>query len=270
MTEPILSMSNSRVKELVKLRESSKQRKERQHFVVEGFSDIKTIFDSGRKLEELYFCRELTQKAGLEKEFGIFEKLDFDLIELGKAPFLKASYRRNADGFLAKVNSWELSMEDIKTSKPQTCIVLDEVEKPGNLGAIVRTAEAFGINTLILADSSVDYFNPNVVRSSRGLMGRINVALGTKNEICSFLKENKFSIIGASGSARNSYWDFEHKSRTAFLFGSEKDGLGSYWLDRVDDLIAIPMKGDADSLNLHVSVGCILAEYNRKETLKRL
>ena len=92
-------------------------------------------------------------------------------------------------------------MENIIKMKPQTCIVLDEVEKPGNLGAIVRTAEAFGVNTLMLADPSVDYFNPNVVRSSRGLMGRMNVALGTKNEIYSFLKENRFSIIGASGSA---------------------------------------------------------------------
>ena len=265
MTETIFSMGNSKVKELVKLRESSKRRKDRKHFVVEGYSDIKCIFDSSRKIEELYFCRELVEKAKLEKELAFFEQLNLDIIELSKDPFIKASYRRNSDGFLAKVNSWVLSMENIIQTKPQTCIILDEVEKPGNLGAIVRTAEAFGVNTLMLADPSVDYFNPNVVRSSRGLMGRMNVALGTKNEIYSFLKENRFSIIGASGSASKSYWDFEYKFRTAFLFGSEKDGLGHYWLDVVDDLIAIPMKGDADSLNLHVSVGCILAEYNRKE-----
>ena len=105
MTETILSMSNSKVKELVKLRESSKRRKDRQHFVVEGYSDIKCIFDSDRKIEELYFCRELVEKAGLEKELVFFEQLDLDLIELSKDPFIKASYRRNSDGFLSKVNS---------------------------------------------------------------------------------------------------------------------------------------------------------------------
>jgi TrmH family RNA methyltransferase len=84
--------------------------------------------------------------------------------------------------------------------------------------------------------------------------------------VYAFLKENKFSIIGASGSAQKSYWDFECKPKTAFLFGSEKDGLGHYWLDLVDDLIGIPMKGNADSLNLHVSVACMLAEYNRKQS----
>ena len=258
-------MSNFKVKELVKLRESAKRRKDRQHFVVEGYNDIKSIFDAGRKLEELYYCQEFVKKVGLVDELEALGKFDFDLVELSKDPFIKASYRKNPDGFLAKFNSWTLSMENIMKSNQQNCIVLDEVEKPGNLGAIVRTAEAFGVNTLILSDSSVDFFNPNVVRSSRGLIGGIEVALGTKNEVYAFLKENKFSIIGASGSASKSYWDFEYKFRTAFLFGSEKDGLGHYWLDVVDDLIAIPMKGDADSLNLHVSVGCILAEYNRKE-----
>ena len=266
MIEPIFSMSNFKVKELVKLRESAKRRKDRQHFVVEGYNYIKSIFDAGRKLEELYYCQEFVKKVGLVDELEALGKFDFDLVELSKDPFIKASYRKNPDGFLAKFNSWTLSMENIMKSNQQNCIVLDEVEKPGNLGAIVRTAEAFGVNTLILSDSSVDFFNPNVVRSSRGLIGGIEVALGTKNEVYAFLKENKFSIIGASGSAQKSYWDFECKPKTAFLFGSEKDGLGHYWLDLVDDLIGIPMKGNADSLNLHVSVACMLAEYNRKQS----
>ncbi len=266
MTEPIFSTSNPKVKELVKLRKSSKKRRERQHFVVEGFWDIKNILESGRKIEELYICRELVEKAGLKDELVKFEKLNFLVIELSKDPFLKASYRRSSDGFLAIVNSWILSFDNLHKAKFQTCIVLDEVEKPGNLGAVVRTAEAFGVTSLILSDPSVDYFNPNVVRSSRGLMGSINVAEGTKNEVCSFLLENKISIIGASGSSPKSYWNFESNSKTAFLFGSEKEGLGQFWIEQVNDLIGIPMKGNADSLNLNVSVACILAEYNRKES----
>ena len=115
------------------------------------------------------------------------------------------------------MKSWGLSIDRVSELNPQICIVLDEVEKPGNLGAIIRTAEAFGINTIFLSDSSLDYFNPNVVRSSRGLMGAINVAMGTKDEVYSFLESNNFSILGTSRSSSTSYFDFKYKSKTAFF-----------------------------------------------------
>ena len=265
MSDIIFSLSNSKVKELVKLRESAKRRRELSHFVIEGYPDLKSIYESGRKVEEIFFCWELIKKAGLEKEFEELENLDFLLTELSKEAFSKASYRKGSDGFLSIAHSWPLLLKNTIQENTQICIVLDEIEKPGNLGAIIRTAEAFGVNSILLSDSSVDCFNPNVVRSSRGLMAGINIGMGTKEEVYAFLEEKNFMLVGTSGASQNSYWEQEFNKKTAFIFGSEKDGLGNFWLDRLTCQIKIPMKGNADSLNLHASAACILAEYNRRE-----
>jgi TrmH family RNA methyltransferase len=265
MADIILSLSNSRVKELVKLRESAKRRRELGHFVIEGYPDLKCIYKRGREVVEIFFCWELIKKAGLEKEFSELEDLDFLLTELSKDAFSKASYRKGSDGFLSIAHTWPLLFENTIQENSQICIVLDEIEKPGNLGAIIRTAEAFGVNSILLSDSSVDFFNPNVVRSSRGLMAGINIGMGTKEEVYAFLEEKNFMLVGTSGASQNSYWEQEFNKKTAFIFGSEKDGLGNFWLDRLTCQIKIPMKGNADSLNLHASAACILAEYNRRE-----
>jgi TrmH family RNA methyltransferase len=161
---------------------------------------------------------------------------------------------------------WSNSLEDIQEDLGDICVVLDETEKPGNLGAVIRSVEAMGIKTLLLSDLQVDFFNPNVIRSSRGLLAGVNVWQGSKKEIFTLLSTQKYSLIGTSGKARQSYWDHKFKSKTALIFGSEKDGLGEFWLNKVDDLIKIPMNGNADSLNLNVSVACILAEYQRKKS----
>jgi len=265
MADIILSLSNSRVKELVKLRESAKRRRELGHFVIEGYPDLKCIYERGREVVEIFFCWELIKIAGLEKEFSELENLDFLLTELSKDAFSKASYRKGSDGFLSIAHTWPLSLENTIQGNSQICIVLDEIEKPGNLGAIIRTAEAFGVNSILLSDSSVDFFNPNVVRSSRGLMAGINIGMGTKEEVYAFLEEKFFMLVGTRGASKNSYWEQEINKKTAFIFGSEKDGLGNFWLDRLTCQIKIPMKGNADSLNLHASAACILAEYNRRE-----
>ena len=267
MSDIIFSLSNSKVKELVKLRDSAKRRRELSHFVIEGYPDLKSIYESGRKVEEIFFCWELIKKAGLEKEFEELENLDFLLTELSKEAFSKASYRKGSDGFLSIAHSWPLLLKNTIQENTQICIVLDEIEKPGNLGAIIRTAEAFGVNSILLSDSSVDCFNPNVVRSSRGLMAGINIGMGTKEEVHAFLVEKKFMLVGTSGRCNNSYWEQEFNKKIAFIFGSEKEGLGNFWREHLACQVKIPMKGNADSLNLHASAACILAEYNRRNLI---
>lgn len=264
MSEPIYSTSNSKIKELVKLRESAKHRKKFKHFVIEGYSDLKCIYDFGRKIEEIFFCTELVERSGLVKEFEEIQKIGSSVTELAKGPFEKASYRRNPDGFLAVASTWSLNLETAVSEDTKICITLDEVEKPGNLGAIIRTAEALGVNSILLSNPAVDYFNPNVVRSSRGLMAGINVGIGKKEEVYSILNKNNFMMVGTSGSSEVSYWDQKFSNKTAFIFGSEKSGLGDFWTEQTCAQVKIPMKGAADSLNLHASVACIIAEYNRR------
>ena len=265
MSDIIFSLSNSKVKELIKLRESARRRREQNHFVIEGYPDLKCIFEAGRKVEEIFFCWDLIRKVKLENEFEEFEKTGLLFTELSKEGFTKASYRKNSDGFISVAHSWPLLLENSIGEKTQICIVLDEIEKPGNLGAIIRTAEAFGVKSILLSDAVIDCFNPNVIRSSRGLMSGVNIGMGSKEEILDFLQNKKFMLVGTSGGAQNSYWEQEITSKMAFVFGSEKNGLGKFWLDQLNCTVNIPMKGNADSLNLHASVACILAESNRRE-----
>ena len=264
MKNPIFSVSNSKVKELVKLRESARRRREFKRFVIEGYPDLKCILNAGRNVEEIFFCIELIEKSNRREELEELQKEKILLTELNREPYEKASYRKSSDGFIGVASAWSLSLNAGVNEKTEICIVLDEIEKPGNLGAIIRTAEAFGVNSILLSDSVIDCFNPNVVRSSRGLMGTINIGMGSKEEVHSFLVSNQFSLVATSGKSEISFWDREFKPKIAFIFGSEKEGLGRFWTDRSVDLIKIPMKGSADSLNLHASAACILAEYNRR------
>lgn len=267
MSDPIFSTSNPRVKELVKLRESARHRKLRGLFVIEGFSDLNSIFEFHKTAEEIYFCSSMVQKAGLSEKFEFLKTLKIPLIELAKDPFLKASYRKNSDGILTVAKQWTISLNQISLKQEKICVVLDEVEKPGNLGAILRTMEALGIKSLLLSDSCVDFFNPNVVRSSRGLLAGIQVGRGTKEEVNLLLTKEKFFLTGTSGSANDSFWEHRFVTKTAIIFGSEKKGLSQFWIERLHSCLKIPMFGKADSLNLNTSVACILAEYNRQVQL---
>ena len=270
MTDPITSTSNERVKELVKLRESAKRREQMQLFVIEGFNEVRCSIEFGKNVDTVFYCKQLIEKNGLVQELKKLKADKISLVELGGDAFMKASYRKSSDGFLATVKMWDISLTNLFKPLGNVCVILDEIEKPGNLGAIIRTVEAMGVKTLLLSDSCVDFFNPNVIRSSRGLFAGINVRQGSKEQIFNLLSEENFSLIGTSGKAKQSFWDCEFYNKNAFVFGSEKAGLGKFWLDRVRGTIKIPMSGKADSLNLNISVACILSEYQRRSaTLER-
>ena len=264
MTASINSLTNEKVKRLVKLRESAKTREQDQLFVVEGLKDLKSIIEFGKNIKNIYYCTELVEKHGYLGDLDKFKSSNIPLTELGYAAFTKASYRKSSDGFISTVSIWSNSLDKISLKADKLCVVLDETEKPGNLGAIIRTVQAMGVKTILLSDLEVDFFNPNVIRASRGLLAGINVGQGSKDEIFSFLEKNEFSMVGTSGQAKLSYWNYNFDGKIALIFGSEKEGLRDFWLNRIDNLIQIPMAGNADSLNLNASVACILAEYCRK------
>ena len=131
------------------------------------------------------------------------------------------------------------------------------------MGAILRTAEAFGVSNIVLSEPVLDFFNPNVVRSSRGLMARLQVSAGTKEEVSTWLEQAGLRIVGTSSKSSKPYWDLQLSEGTAFVLGSEREGLGEFWKERIGEWALIPMEGEASSLNLNASAACLLAEFNR-------
>ena len=184
--EIISSTTNPKVKELVRLRQSPRRRRDLGLFVAEGVTEIDALFRAGRTVREIYYCESF---AGSAKGSEFLEARNGDgclAMMLGSEAFAKASYKNSPDGVLAIAESWSLDLPILPQS-PRLALVLDEIEKPGNLGAILRTAEAFGVSNLLLSEPVLDFFNPNVVRSSRGLMASLRVNAGTKKEVCSWL-----------------------------------------------------------------------------------
>ena len=185
---------------MVKLLQSSLIRRELCLFVVDGVVEISVLIQAGKKICEIYHSEDLSR---LGETGELLERCESDgcsLRELGSEAFAKASYKSSATGVLAVFETWKLDYSRLRHS-PRVALVIDEVEKPGNLGAILRTAEAFGVSTVLLSDPVLDFFNPNVVRSSRGLMGCLDIATGTKEETYSWLKKENLRLLGTSAKS---------------------------------------------------------------------
>ena len=265
VSDIINSPTNPAVKELVKLRESPRRRRERQCFVVEGAQDLQALIDAGRQVLEIYFNENLVTHSHATTYFLKWrEKHSFSMRELGKEALLKASYRKTSDGVIGVVQAWEMDILGYEVEPMDgPVLIFDEIEKPGNLGAILRTSEALGGGLVLLSDPKVDFFNPNVIRSSRGLMGKSEVKSGSKSEIYNWLKKQGLPCVATSSKASDFSHTFLYERKMALLFGNEHQGLGEYWKQKVDRWVSLKMFGCASSLNLNVSVGCILSDYNR-------
>ena len=248
---------------MVKLRDSPRYRKQRSRFFVEGFADLKVLLEAGRKVEEVYHTPTMLKNTEAKEVLEKLLESGVQVFETSPQAQQKASYRSVANDLVSVMESWETTLSQNAINQPGPVVVLDEVEKPGNLGAILRSVEAFGGAGVILSDPVVDFFNPNVIRSSRGLMGSLPVFSGSKTEVYDWLKNSQREILATSSRATQFLGAEKIPHSVALVFGSEKVGLGDFWSRSVDAWIKIPMQGTASSLNLNVSVSCFLYEYNR-------
>ena len=264
VSEIILSLKNPSVKGLVKLRQSARRRRELGRFPVEGFAEIEVGLAAKTTFPEAYCCpaffRDRTEEALLRR----LEATGATVTELGKDAFAKVAYREHPDGLFAVAEIWELKTDRLSLGTDPLVLVLDEIEKPGNLGGILRTADAFGVTAVLLADPALDFFNPNVIRASRGLSLSMPVAAGTKEEIFTYLLKQEIRILGSSAKNPRPLWETDLKGATAIILGSEREGLGSFWRERFDEALVIPMSGTADSLNVSVAASCFLSEAARQ------
>ncbi len=256
----ITSHHNEKIKKIIKLKKSS-ERKSSKLFLIDGHKEIQSAIRSGVKIEKIYFCRSFFRGKDLR-----FRRISNKLVEVDEKAFKKISYPQNPDGYMAVAKFFDLHISNIALNKNPIIIILESVEKPGNLGAILRTADASGVDGVIITDPTVDVFNPNVIRASRGTVFTNQVAVGTKEEVVGWLAKRNINIFVTTPSAKKNYINSNYKKSCALVFGTEHSGLSDFWINSAFEKIKINMLGKIDSLNVSVSVAIIIFEALRQRT----
>ncbi|MDI7205058.1 TrmH family RNA methyltransferase [Leptospira santarosai] len=266
----ITSFSNEKLKHISNLKEK-KHRETSGLFFIEGYREILRAQKSGKvRFENVLFSPECFLG---ENEFSLIRSIGAKNIKVPKKVFEKISYRDRPDGLIATARFFPVGLDflrkesnSLKKSKP--ILVIEGVEKPGNLGTILRTAEGAGFHSVIVADPRLDLFNPNVIRASTGALFSLEVYLGEIESIYGILKENFYRTLAVTPEAKKSYFETDLKGKIALVFGSEQYGLSSYARNCSDDYLSLPMFGEADSLNLAMSAGIVMYDVIRQGSQK--
>ena len=263
----ITSVQNARVKHVVALQQKSSLRREEGRFVVEGQREIKHCIDGGYEIVEVFSRKE---EGGRRKENRLSETL------VSPAVYEKMAYRGSTEGMIAIAKSKEHSLSSLLLppssfleKKNPLIVVLESVEKPGNLGAILRSAEAAGVDAVIVCDPLTDLYNPNVIRASIGGIFSVPTVACSSQECIAFLKERGIRILTAQLQDSYEYYDYDMTGSTAIVMGTESTGLTDIWRQAADAHIRIPMLGRLDSLNVSVSAAILMYEAVRQRKVKR-
>ena len=249
----ISSFSNPRFKYLKSL-SKSRNRKKEEVFIMEGREELDLALKSGLQPRIVVFTESYVSVDYISDTYGSSR---IEIIQITKPLFDDLAYQKVPKNYIAVFDAWTFDLNEIATK--EKLVVLEGLEKPGNLGAILRTCSAAGINNVIVTESDIDLFNPNVIRNSRGALFNVNVIFTSNKELLGFLRTNDYTILATSieGSSKN-YRSVIYDGNKAIVFGSESKGITSFWLENSEERIMIPMSGNQDSLNLSVSVGVIL------------
>ncbi|RNC66087.1 RNA methyltransferase [Proteiniphilum sp. X52] len=257
----ITSLQNPAVKNIVKLAKS-KERKEQQLFVIEGARELSLALQGGYRPEAVYVCREMFQKT---KYPGLLSSLSEERVfDISLTVFSKIAYRENSDGIVALARPKSHGLGDLTLSANPFLILLESVEKPGNLGAILRTADAAAVDALLVCDPQTDLYNPNVVRSSVGGLFTVQTAVCSSEEALAWLQANKIRSFAAELQAAEFYQNIDFTHPSAIVMGTEAEGLSDFWLNNATKRIKIPMRGKIDSLNVSVSTAVLTFEAMRQ------
>ena len=257
----ITSLQNPSVKNIVKLAKS-RERKEQQLFVIEGARELSLALQSDYIVESLYVCWEMFEKTKYPSVLDSMEEKN--VLDISPEVFGKIAYRENSDGVVAIAKPKLHKLEYIKLSGNPFVIVLEAVEKPGNLGAILRTADAAAVDAVVVCDPHTDLYNPNVVRSSVGGIFTVQTAVCSSADAAAWLKANNISSYAAELQAAEFYQDIDFRMPSAIVMGTEAEGLTGFWLKNATKRIKIPMRGKIDSLNVSVSTAVLTFEAMRQ------
>jgi len=263
----ISSLQNPLVKKLLLLKEKSRERKKTGLFVLEGLRELDLAIKGNYKIKTLLFLDELTSE---ETIYNLFQENELpELISLSKAVYQKLAYRETTEGIIAVVESKLHTLDDLELKNENPLILVAEApEKPGNIGALLRTADAANLDAVIIADPRGDIYNPNIIRSSIGCLFTNNIAIGNSREIIAFLRKKKISVFTASLEASKNYTEIDFTGPSAIIMGAESTGLTPIWIDNTDQNIIIPMNGRIDSMNVSVSAAILIFEAKRQRNFK--
>ena len=298
--EQITSAQNPKFKNLLLLQEKSKARREQGLFVVEGQRELQHCLEAGFRVRTLFFCPEIIDSSSVsdllrmtnnddghpertfghpERTFGHSEETFCHserseestalVIEIPEQLYRKAAYRESTEGIIAEVEYKSLTLDDLQLPENPLVVVLEAVEKPGNLGAVLRSADAAGADAVLFCDPLTDLYNPNLIRASIGAVFTVPTVAVSSEQAIAFLKARHIQILTAQLQDSSPYYDVDMQRGTAIVMGTESTGLTPIWRQAADAHIRIPMLGRLDSLNVSVSAAILLFEAVRQRQLAK-
>lgn len=259
----ITSLQNPRLKEVVRLQKRP-YRDERGLVVVEGYREVKRMLDNGRKPTALFFCPAFYQGVNEPEIVRRCAEAGADLFECSAEAFQKIAYRDRPEGLIALTEQLHLRLQDLSVPERPLLLIAEAIEKPGNLGSLLRSADAAGAHAVIVCDRCTDIHNPNVVRSSIGTLFSLPVVEASTEETIPWLRTRRIQIVAATPHASREYTECDMTQGIAIVVGTEKFGLSDRWLNEADDHVRIPMFGQADSLNVAAATTILLYEAVRQ------
>ncbi len=261
----ITSTQNPKIKSLLAL-EKPRERKKQQLFVIEGVKEIGMALEAGYKISNLFFCEEIISAQALPKNLSG----ERHLIPVSKEVFDKIAIRENSGGVIAVAEMRTNQLSQLKLKANPLLLIIESVEKPGNLGALLRTADAAGIDAVICCDSQTDFYNPNVIRSSIGCVFTNQVAAATSEETIHWLKKSNIHIYCTYLEAAKPYCEIDFTEPSAIVMGTEATGISESWVKNADANIIIPMQGKIDSMNVSTAAAVVVFEARRQRGFKNL
>jgi len=260
----ITSAQNPFIKQLVLLQEKAKARRQTGTFLIEGQRELQLARKGGYEIETALFVSELLSETEVRSLAG----RQTELIEISREVYQKLAYRDTTEGVIAVAKSKSLALNDLKLGDNPLVLVAEATEKPGNLGALLRTADAAKLDAVIIADPKGDLYNPNIVRSSVGCLFTNQIATGTTEEVIAYLKSKNISIYCATLQDSAYYHEQDYSTPTALVVGTEATGLTQPWREVSTQNIIIPMQGEIDSMNVSVAAAILIFEAKRQRGFK--
>ena len=268
-TEIITSAQNPKIKMLLELQEKSKTRRREGLFVVEGRRELEHCIATGYEVHTAFICKDITGEKGFDEILRILENSSDGLshcsiMEIPGHLYQKVAYRGSTEGIIAELHCKNHTLEELNVKENPVVVVLESVEKPGNLGAILRSADAAGVDAVIVCDPLTDLYNPNLIRSSIGGIFTVPTAAASSEDTIKWLKAKGIKIYTAQLQDSEWYYDTDMSCGTAIVMGTEATGLTDIWRKAADAHIKIPMLGRLDSLNVSVSAAILMYEAVRQ------
>jgi TrmH family RNA methyltransferase len=262
----ITSIQNSYIKNLIKLQEKARERKKQGLFIIEGKREISLAISSEYEFDSILFCPKIIS----EKEIIQLFNQNINRIEISIEVYQKLAYRDSTEGIIAVTKTKDLSLNKIQLNNKKPLILVAEgIEKPGNIGALLRTADAANVDAVFIATPKSDLYNTNIIRSSVGCVFTNQIAQGTSEEIIAFLQKNNIDIYAATLQNSNEYHQQDYTNSAAIIVGTEATGLSNIWRTVATKHINIPMQGKIDSMNVSVSAAIIIFEAVRQRKSKQ-